>query len=165
MTGILFGVPSGAKQHLEQPPAGSEQVLVVGRPEGGVTGLKVRGYLGIEVGHALFRTTAPLSGEEHQEGQLAKDGGSTANDDGVEEGEDEDEEEEEEQELLGSTACWVQLRDDESRSTTLDMTKRKWVLGRLLLVSWDEMRLVSYRPGTNIPAVELELERLLPVDI
>ena len=35
-------------------------MLVVGRAQGGVTGLKVTGQVGIEVGHALFTTASTL---------------------------------------------------------------------------------------------------------
>lgn len=148
---------SGAKQRLEQPPVGSEQVLIVGRPEGGITGLKVGGYLGIEIGHVLFRTTDPLSEDVQTEPRRAHQ-------EDADEEKDEDRDEEEE-ETLGSTACWVQLRDDDSHSTVLDLTKRKWIHGTLVLVSWDELRLVSYRRGTSDPTVELELVRVLPLDI
>ena len=156
---VVFGINSGAQQRLEQPPAGSEQVLIVGRPEGGITGLKVGGYLGIEIGHVLFRTTHALSEEVPKEPHQAHDEYEDENED------DEEEEEEEEEETLGSTDAWVQLRDDDSHSTVLDLTKRKWIRGTLVLISWDEMRLVSYRPGTTDPTVELELVRVLSLDI
>ena len=150
---------SGARQRLEQPPVGSEQVLIVGRPEGGVTGLKVGGYLGIEIGHVLFRTTGPLSDDAQKESHQGHHEDVNVN-------EDEDEEQDEdEEETLGSTECWVQLRDDDSHSTVLDLTKRQWIHGTLVLVSWNELRLVSYRRGTSDPTVELELVRVLPLDI
>jgi hypothetical protein len=129
-----------------------------------VTGLKVRGQLGIEIGHALFRTTtalAPRDDAEQEELTDAADSEEDEDEEGEEEKEEEEEEEKEEEEGLGLAAdCWIQLRHDDSKGSVLDLTQRRWVRGRLFLDSWDEMRLVSEEGR-----VEIELERVLPLDI
>ena len=126
-----------------------------------MTGLKVRGQLGIEIGHALFRTTTALVPRDDAEQEELTDA-ADSEDDEDEEGEEEGEEEEkEEEEGLGLAAdCWIQLRHDDSKGSVLDLTQRRWVRGRLFLDSWDEMRLVSEEGR-----VEIELERVLPLDI
>ena len=124
-----------------------------------MTGLKVRGQLGIEIGHALFRTTTALAPRDDAEQEELKDA-SDSEDDEDEEGEEEGEEEEEEEGLGLAADCWIQLRHDDSKGSVLDLTQRRWVRGRLFLDSWDEMRLVSEEGR-----VEIELERVLPLDI
>jgi hypothetical protein len=125
-----------------------------------VTGLKVRGQLGIEIGHALFRTTTALAPRDDAEQEELTDAADSEEDED-EEGEEEGEEEKEEEEGLGLAAdCWIQLRHDDSKGSVLDLTQRRWVRGRLFLDSWDEMRLVSEEGR-----VEIELERVLPLDI